>query len=135
MKKLIIYGLGSFSKILIKDFIKKKKKISLIIDQNKQIKLFHGIPVKKISYLNKLKLNEYDCLIALHNHYININTIYNKLLKKGFNKIYSVINYPGINNIFSYKNSYWLNKKYKYNNHIIKKVSNIFKDNTRFTKT
>lgn len=26
MKKLIIYGLGSFSKILIKDFIKKKKK-------------------------------------------------------------------------------------------------------------
>jgi FkbM family methyltransferase len=128
MKKLIIYGLGSFSKILIKDFIKKKKKISFIIDQKSQIKSFYGIAVKKIIYLNKLKLNEYDCLIALHNHYININTIYNNLLKKGFNKIYSTINFPNINNIFSYKNSYWLNKKYKYKNHIIKKLSKILKD-------
>lgn len=82
MKKLVIYGLGSFSKILVKDFIKNEKKISFIIDQKSKIKLFYDIPVKKITYLNKLNLNEYDCLIALHNHYINMKIIYNKLLSQ-----------------------------------------------------
>ena len=128
MKKLVIYGLGSFSKILVKDFIKNKKKISFIIDQKSKIKLFYDIPVKKITYLNKLNLNEYDCLIALHNHYINMKIIYNKLLKKGFNKIYSTTNFPGIKNIFSYQNSYWLDPKHKYKNSTIKKLSKILKD-------
>jgi FkbM family methyltransferase len=126
-KKLIIYGFGSFSKCLIND-LKKKIKIDLIIDKASNAKSYKGIKIKKISELNNLNCNEYNCLIALNNHYLNIKIIYKNLLKKGFNKIYTPINFPNIKNIFSYKDSYFLSNKKKYNSKQINIVGRILKD-------
>ena len=110
MKKLIVYGIGSFSRNLIKEFVKKKIKIDFIIDQKTCLKKFLGINIKKFSYFKKFNLKNYNCLIALNNHYINVKSLSYKL-KERFNRVYSPINYPNISNIFSFNNCYWLSKK------------------------
>jgi GDP-D-mannose dehydratase len=102
MNNLIVYGIGSTGKYIVNCFIKKNYKILFIIDQFTNLKSYKKIPIKKIENLKKTN-RDINLLLVLHNHYTDINYLYNKLSKYKFKKIYSLINFPKINLICNSK--------------------------------
>jgi|688.fasta_scaffold64169_2 FkbM family methyltransferase len=137
MNNLIIYGIGATGKYVV-DCLEKKTKLQLIVDQFTKLKSYKGIAIKKIDYLKKIKSN-FSVLLALHNHYTDISSVYKKLSKYKCNKIYSLIDFPDINLIYNLKkkesknnqfNWHWFSPKFKYYKYKkqIKNIRQLFLD-------
>ena len=93
MNKIVVYGLGSAGKKIISQALKSKLKISAIIDNNYKGSSYKNIPVITIDKLNLLKnKKEINCLLAFHNHYLDIKKIAHDLKKYNFKKVYTLLN-------------------------------------------
>ena len=139
MNYLVIYGIGAAGKHVVNCFLKKNYKILFIIDQFTNLKSYKKIPIKKIENIKKTN-RDINLLLVLHNHFTDINYLYNKLSKYKFKKIYSLINFPKINLICNFKiqkkkkgggcgggyNWYWLDPNFKYEKYK-KKIKNLKK--------
>lgn len=129
MNKLIIYGLGSTGKNIISQFLKSKLKIFAIIDNNYKESKYNNIPVITVKKLNLIKnKHEINCLLTLHNHYLNIKKLANDLKKYNFKNIYTLVNikklFPKVNPIIGY----WLNLDFNFDDDEIRGVIDLFKD-------
>ena len=67
-----------------------------------------------------------DCLIALHNHYIDIRDVYKELIKYNFAKIWLLAQIPRISKKIQIFNGYWLDLSFNYAEH--KKEIEAFKE-------
>ncbi len=109
---ILVYGFGSSSKQIIDQLLNKKIKILFIIDQKKYGNKYKGIPIYNLQYLKKSYDREITCLIALHNHYVDMKKIVIQLKSLGFKNILSLINLIKIYKDISLDNLYWLDNKY-----------------------
>ena len=130
MNKIVIYGLGSAGKKIISQTLKSKLQISAIIDNNYEGNSYKNIPVITIDKLNLLKnKKEINCLLAFHNHYLDIKKIAHDLKKYNFKKVYTLVN---VKKLFSKANptiGYWLDLDFKLNYNEFKNTINLFQDN------
>ena len=121
MNKIVVYGLGSAGKKIISQTLKSKLKISAIIDNNYKGSSYKNIPVITIDKLNLLKnKKEINCLLAFHNHYLDIKKIAHDLKKYNFKKVYTLVN---VKKLFSKANptiGYWLDLDFKLNHNEFK---------------
>ncbi len=129
MDKLIIYGLGSTGKNIISQLLKNKFKIFAIIDNNYKEPEYNNIPVITVSKLNLIKnKQEINCLLTLHNHYLNIKKIAYDLKKYNFKNIYTLVNAKKIFSKINPLIGYWLNLDFRFNDNEIREIINYFKD-------
>lgn len=91
-KEIYLFGLGKTGKIILEELLNKKIKIKYIIDNFTKIKRYKNIQIIKEKDL--LFEKKAVCLIALYNHYINLNDTQLRL-NNYFDKTY---------NIFQFKN-------------------------------
>jgi FkbM family methyltransferase len=111
---LIIYGAGKTAKSLVDFLIQKKVAIELIIDQNDSQSDYKGIPIIQLEKLNQSLAKESDCILALHNHYVNINDLQKTLIEHNFRNIISLINLEKFLGIKIPLEIYWLNYRFSY---------------------
>ena len=130
MDKIVVYGLGSAGKKIISQLLKSKLKIPAIIDNSYKGSSYKNIPVITIDKLNLLKnKKEINCLLAFHNHYLDIKKIAHDLKKYNFKKVYTLVN---VKKLFSKANptiGYWLDLDFKLNYNEFKNTINLFQEN------
>ena len=130
MNKLIVYGLGSTGKNIVSQFLKNKLKVLAIIDNNYKKSTYKDIPVITANKLSQIKnKKEINCLLALHNHYLNIQKLANDLEKYNFKNIYTLVNTKKIFSKINPLIGYWLNLDFKLSDSRFKSIIDLFVDN------
>ena len=130
MNELILYGFGTTGEFIFNELINHDFKIDHIIDKNKAGQSYKGIQILDIETSSRRKNENSICLIALHNHYVDIVGIYHDLVAAGFTHIYSLIDLPKLAKNIHLPAGYWLDYHFNYDNHTteIKKLFDIFAD-------
>jgi FkbM family methyltransferase len=125
-KSLAIYGFGSAGQSITDSLLKENFCIDLIIDKNKFGTSYKNIPIIDLQELEHENNSNRDCLIALHNHYIDIRDVYKELIKYNFAKIWLLAQIPRISKKIQIFNGYWLDLSFNYAEH--KKEIEAFKE-------
>ena len=113
--KFIIYGLGSRGKSVIDYLLLNDMKPEVIIDQYNTEDNYRDIKIQKLSNLKLTSpLDQYECIVTLHNNYVNLQSVYQDIKNSGITNIRSLINFNNQHDSINLDNGYWLEKKFKY---------------------
>ena len=129
---LIVYGYGDRGKQIVDQLLGCGCAVDLIVDQNKHGTHHKSIPVRPPSDLKEIDASDFDCLIALHNHYTDINQVYNELQQFGFRSIRALTSIETICPNTTIDNGYWLDLDFDYEAHSadIEKFLSLLEDGT-----
>lgn len=113
-RKLVVYGFGSVGRHVTDALIDAGFEVPLILDRKKDGESHRGIPIASIDTLeaHRDRIAGLDCLITLHNHYVDLKEVRSDLLGAGFGQIHSMAAFARINPGFNAPNGYWLESDY-----------------------
>lgn len=113
-KELVIYGFGSVGRHVVDALLDAGFKIPLILDRGKDGEEHRGIPIASLEALevHRDRIAELDCLITLHNHYVDLRKVRADLIDAGFSQIHSMAAFAQICPGFNAPNGYWLEADY-----------------------
>lgn len=134
--KIAVYGFGSTGKKVIDNLLLNNFEVTLIIDKNVRGE-YKNIPIIDLEILK----NNFDyspcsltCIIALHNHYIDIKSIFDLLVLYGFSSVHTIVSFnhyiKKFNTQLEIENSYWYESDFSNENFTseIHQIQNIFAD-------
>lgn len=113
---LVLYGFGTTGEFIFNELISRGIQIDHIIDKNKAGQSYKGIEILDIVSSSRRKYDHSRCLIALHNHYVDIGGIHHDLTDAGFTTIYSLIDLPKLADNIHLPAGYWLDYDFNYEN-------------------
>lgn len=116
-KKFAIYGFGGVGQKLVDDLLARGEIIDFIIDQHKNGQNYRGIAIISLSDLMPQNTQGITCLIALHNHYINLHDIYRSLSLFNFDQIESLLGATTMFSDIQPENGYWLDPSFDFKQH------------------
>ena len=116
-KSLVVYGFGSAGKAIVDSLLDVGLHIDWIIDKNKFGTRYRDIPIVSLAEMDKINNQNRDCLITLHNHYIDIRAVYNELLAYHFCGVYLLSQLKNFSNEIRVTNGYWLDLDFNYAGH------------------
>ncbi len=127
---LVIYGFGKTGKAIVDALLEAGHKIPFILDANKAGEIYQGIQISSLELLKDKELREFDCLIALHNHYVDLATVHSQLRSFAFKNVISLINLESILNMHLPTPGYWLDYSFSYpaHEHALRKAKNLMAD-------
>lgn len=73
--KLAVYGLGATGRIVVDQLLQAGHQVDAIIDRNQHGQRHEGIAITRLEDFRPTDPGRWTCLIALHNHYIDIAEI------------------------------------------------------------
>ena len=113
-RKLVVYGFGSVGRHVTDALLEAGFEIPLILDRKKDGESHRGIPIASLDALgaHRDRIAGLDCLITLHNHYVDLKEVLTDLTGAGFGRIHSMAAFARICPRFSPPNSYWLEADY-----------------------
>jgi FkbM family methyltransferase len=115
--RLIVYGYGNRGRQIVDQLLASGHPIDLIVDRDKHGTHHKSIPVRPPSDLKKIKASDFDCLIALHNHYTDIHQVHEELRQLGFRSIKALAAIDAISPNTTIDNGYWLDPDFDYKTH------------------
>lgn len=112
---IAIYGFGATGQVVADALIDQGHNLQIIIDKTKDGTTYRGVPVVSLAKIKEARsLEDLNCLVGLHNHYIDLHNVFQDLLELNFKNVYSLINAneiaPGIN----IPSIYWLDSSFDY---------------------
>ncbi len=113
-EKLAVYGLGATGRFVVDQLLEKNVAISCIFDKNQAGSAYRGISILGLDDFEPQKSDSWLCLIALHNHYLNIPAIAKEISEKGFTSVISLVRLPQLIEDAFLANGYWLNFDFQY---------------------
>jgi FkbM family methyltransferase len=118
-KRLVVYGFGSVGRHVTDLLIDAGFDVPLILDRKKDGETHRGVPIVSLDgfALHRDKIAGVDCLITLHNHYVDLKEVRTNLLQAGFGQIYSMAAFAQIAPGFNAPNGYWLEPDYSPSEH------------------
>lgn len=114
---LVIYGVGTVGQAIIDDLLAEGTKIGLILDRGKRGESYRGIPILALDDVREGRLVGKTILIALHNHYVDINGLHTDLLGAGAARVLTPINLPDLAANARTRPGYWLDPDFNYAEH------------------
>lgn len=115
--KLLLYGLGATGRQVLDILLDDGVEVALIVDRNQRGQSYRGIPIVALADLREVPLQGARCLIALHNHYVNINDIHAELSAFGFAEIMTLVNARKLSGKVALGTGYWLDYGFDYASH------------------
>jgi len=107
-RKLCLYGFGTTGAHVLQALRSKHINVEFIIDKKLAGRTINNIKIISLNDAAKKNLECYECVITLHNHYVDPKDIYDGLVNIGFGKVSSVFRIREILPTFNLKNGYWL---------------------------
>lgn len=114
---IVVYGLGSTGRKIVDELLAAGIAIDLILDRDKAGEDYGGIPVLALDEVEEGRLGGRTALIALHNHYVDIQTIHADLLAAGAARVLTPIHLPQLTQGKSRTSGYWLDPDFDYAAH------------------
>jgi FkbM family methyltransferase len=112
---LVVYGFGAVGKHVVDALLESGVSVPLILDKNKAGEVYRGIPIAALDGLGAFRATVAvaDCLVTLHNHYVDIKAVHAQLCQAGFANVRSLVRLadllPGVK---AAPNGYWLDGDY-----------------------
>jgi len=111
MAHLTVYGLGNRGRDVVDQLLAKGQQISMIFDRAGLATTYRGIPVRNLDDPEAAAMAaDSNCLIALHNSYVDIKAVHYRLKSLNSTTI-SLINADSHGLRIDVNAGYWLNKK------------------------
>jgi len=118
LKSFIVYGLGSIGQMVVNELLDAGVDVELILDRGKSGQVYRGIPIISLDQLVTTRLQSTIVILGLHNHYIDINKIYDDLTKYGVDRVITLTNFSEIFPTIKIKSHYWLDPNFDYSKHL-----------------
>lgn len=134
--KVVVYGFGSTGKKVVDDLMRKDFDIIYILDKNLRGE-YKKIPIIGFEQLlldDGVDLSVVTCVIALHNHYIDISPIYDSLIDLGFLSVHTIVSFnrylKSLHLCLEVDNGYWYEADFLFekNNTLIDLVGNLLSE-------
>jgi FkbM family methyltransferase len=106
--EICLYGLGSTGEYVLACLKKAGLKVGFVIDQKLAGSIRNGTPILSLADAKKHPLHRFECIITLHNHYVNLKEVYENLEQAGFFRVSSIVNIRRLVPDFNLPNGYWL---------------------------
>ena len=114
---LIVYGLGATGQKVVDHLLARGSPVVAIADANKAGQSYRGLPILSVDDLGRRRLQQTDCILGLHNHYVDLAAVDATLRGLGFR---SVVGLPGLGrhcDVAGFDAGYWLNFAYRTADH------------------
>jgi FkbM family methyltransferase len=112
--RLVIYGFGGMGKRVVDQLLTAGYRIEAIIDKNKCGAFYKSIPVLSLNDLETRQVSSLECLIALHNHYVDVSQIYDALKPFDFRSIRTLAAIRTLCPDVAIDHGYWLDLNFDY---------------------
>jgi FkbM family methyltransferase len=113
-ERFALYGFGATGKRIVDQLLDGDARLDFIIDQSKHGDSYRGVPVISPADIQAIdQLGTLNCLMGLHNHYVDIVALYNTLSSAGFKKVYSLVSCKEIGIEIALPNGYWLDANFR----------------------
>ena len=106
---LIVYGLGATGQRVVDHLLSQDRPVVAIADAHKAGQSYRGLPILSIDDLQRRNLQQTDCILGLHNHYVDLAAVDDTLRGLGFR---SVVALPALRrhcDTTGFNAGYWLN--------------------------
>lgn len=113
-KKLAVYGLGATGRAVLDQLLAAGIKVDCIIDRNRAGEICKDIQIVRLEDFNPADAADWTCLIALHNHYINIKQIAKDLHAKSLGAVIGLVQLPRLLQVPRLPSGYWLDFDFDY---------------------
>jgi FkbM family methyltransferase len=119
-RKLVIYGFGAVGRHVVDALLEAGFSVTLILDKKRAGESYRGIPVTSLDALAGFApvVAGAECLVTLHNHYVDIREVHHQLRQAGFAQVHSLIRFndlvPGVK---AAPNGYWLDGDFDWGAH------------------
>lgn len=117
LEPLVIYGLGSVGEEIVDDLTAHGVRIDLILDRGRSGQTYRGIPVRALEECGDGRLWGRSVMIALHNHYVDVNRLHDDLRSAGAGAVLTPINLPDLVSDTHLRPGYWLDYDFDYSVH------------------
>jgi len=114
---LIVYGLGATGQRVVDHLLSQGRPVVAIADANKAGQTYRGLPILSIDDLSRRPLQQTDCILGLHNHYVDLAAVDGTLRRLGFR---SVVGLPALwrhCDVTGFDAGYWLNFAFRAADH------------------
>jgi FkbM family methyltransferase len=116
--RLALYGLGSAGQAIASGLLAQGIAVPFIIDRAKAGQFWEGIPVLSLDDVRgRQDLASLDCLISLHNHYVDIRGLHDELMASGFRSVKSIIQAVRSGIAVEVPTGYWFEPGFDYAEH------------------
>ncbi len=114
-----VYGFGATGKCVVDQLLDGgSHNLRLIVDRGKCGSTYRGIPIVSLPQIkDQCDPSKTNCLIGLHNHYVDTGKLYEELAAAGFKNIYSIGNCSTIGIHVRLPNGYWLDPDFRLEDH------------------
>ena len=93
-KNYVVYGFGSTGKQIVEEMVRLGLKVRLILDKKPSDTEFNGIPILSPESAGVLDVcGGTICVVALHNHYIDLPHLFSQLEKFAFSEILTLVKF------------------------------------------
>lgn len=114
---LVVYGLGSVGEKIVDELVERDTCIDLILDRGRSGQTYRGIPVHSLDDCTDGRLSGRSVMIGLHNHYVDVNQLYDDLRSAGAQAVLTPINLRALVPDTGVKPGYWLDFDFDYAAH------------------
>jgi FkbM family methyltransferase len=117
-ERFAVYGFGATGRRIVDQLLDGGACLDVIFDQAKHGGAYRDIPIVGPAEMKTLANRDaLNCIVGLHNHYVNLGELYNTLSAVGFKKVYSLINCREIGITIDLPNGYWLDAAFRRQDH------------------
>ncbi len=117
---LVIYGLGGVGRQIVDELLDEGHSIEFILDRGKRGEEYRGIPIWSLEDAADGRLAGRSVLVALHNHYVDVNELHKELLETGVSRILTPTNLSDLLARPRTRPGYWLDFDYDYETHALR---------------
>jgi FkbM family methyltransferase len=114
---LIVYGFGATGRKVVDHLLGLGAPVVAIADAHKSGGSYRGLPICSLGDLQARSLSGTDCLVALHNHYVDLAEIDACLKPLGFRSVYGLSALARAPSMKDLPCGYWLEPLFSYSDH------------------
>jgi len=108
----VIYSAGETGKQVADLLLEQNQTVIAIFDRNPKESEYRDINILKLDEWERLvNLENFICVLAIHNHYIDPKPIYADLKQFGFGKVWNMVEFS---KAWSFPDKYWLSSSFPY---------------------
>jgi len=112
----LIYSAGETGKQVADLLVEHNQTVIAIFDRNPKESEYLGIDILKLDdWERPVDLENFICVLAIHNHYIDPKPIYAELKQFGFGKVWNMVEFS---KAWSFPDKYWLSSTFSYDSRL-----------------
>lgn len=105
---LCLYGFGGIGRYVF-DLLKRRGiQVCFVVDENLAGRVVDDVEVISLEQVQEKEPGKIECIVSLHNHYVDLRYVWDELSKVGFAQVSSLFRVRDLVPDFNLSNGYWL---------------------------